>query len=100
MPVQIDYLEGRKICIVFCQLKDEETFKEPTQDPEEAGFRLKCLHGLGNIIDGKYLKVEGAQGSFQVPPSAYKNIYPNDGTDLLEDSEYFVMVKIDSKMEF
>jgi hypothetical protein len=99
MPVDINYLEGRKICVVFCQLKEEETFK--TEDvPEEAGFRLKCLHGLGNILEGKYLKVEGDQGSFQVPPSAYKNIFPNDGTDILKDSEYFVMVKIDSKMDF
>ncbi|MCM8538369.1 MAG: hypothetical protein NE334_20670 [Lentisphaeraceae bacterium] len=100
MPVQLDYLEGRKICVVFCQLKDEETFKKSEKEPEEAGFRLKCLHGLGNIIDGKYLKVEGDQGSFQIPPSAYKNIYPNDGTDILKDSEYFVMVKLDSKLEF
>ena len=100
MALDLNYLEGRKVCVVFCQLKEEETFKTNSENPEEAGFRLKCLHGLGNIIDGKYLKVEGPSGSFQVPPSAYKNIFPNDGTDLLEDSEYFVMVKIDSKMEF
>ena len=99
MPADLSYLEGRKVCIVFCQLKEEETFQK-TEIPDEAGFRLKCLHGLGNIVDGKYLKVEGPQGSFQVPPSAYKNIHPNDGTDMLKDAEYFVMVKLDSKMEF
>lgn len=99
MSVELGYLEGRKICIVFCQLKDEETFQKE-DIPEEAGFKLKCLHGLGNIVDGKYLKVEGPKGNFTIPPSAYKNIFPNDGTDILEDAEYFVMVKIDNKMDF
>ena len=27
MPVEINYLEGRKICVVFCQLKEEETIE-------------------------------------------------------------------------
>jgi hypothetical protein len=98
MGVNIDYLEGKKICVVFCQLQNEHAFKEG-QEPKEGDFKLKCLHGLGNILEGKYLRVEGAETGFSVPPSAYKNIYPNDGTDLLKDSDYFVMVKLDHKME-
>ena len=98
MPQDLSYLEGTKMCVVFCQLKEEVEDKAP--EGEDGSFRIKCLHGLGNIVDGKYLKVEGDNGSFQVPPSAYNRIYPNDGTDLLEDCEYFVMVKIDSKLEF
>ena len=97
MPQDLSYLEGTKMCVVFCQLKDEE--EESTKEQDEGSFRIKCLHGLGNIVDGKYLKVEGDNGNFQVPPSAYNRIFPNDGTDLLEDCEYFVMVKIDSKLE-
>jgi hypothetical protein len=99
MPAVIDYLEGKKVCVVFCQLHNEESFKDGA-NPEEGNFKLKCLHGLGNIIDdGKYLRVEGPKGSFSVPPSAYNNIHPNDGTDLLEDCDYFVMVKLDHKLE-
>ena len=68
MPVELYYLEGRKMCVVFCQLKDEETFKSNQENPEEAGFKLKCLHGRANILQGKYLKVEGPQ--WQFPGSA------------------------------
>jgi hypothetical protein len=99
MPVNIDYLEGKKVCVVFCQLQNEEAFNKG-ENPDEGSFKLKCLHGLGNIMDsGKYLRVEGSDGSFSVPPSAYSNIHPNDGTDILKDCEYFVMVKLDHKME-
>ena len=98
MAINLGYLEGKKICVVFCQLQNEEEYKNG-QDPGEGNFKLKCLHGLGNIIDGKYLRVEGPQGGFSVPPSAYGNIHPNDGTDLLKDSDYFVMVKLDHKLE-
>ena len=98
MAQDISYLQGAKVCVVFCQLKEEP--EDKSVEPKEGDFRIKCLHGNGSIIDGKYLKVEGPDGAFSVPPSAYRNIHPNDGTDLLKDCDYFVMVKIDSKMEF
>ena len=99
MSMDLSYLEGKKICVVFCQLTNEQAFKDG-EEPKEGSFKLKCLHGLGNIIEGgKYLRVEGPDGGFSVPPSAYRNIHPSDGTDLLKDAEYFVMVKLDHKME-
>ncbi|NQZ56898.1 MAG: hypothetical protein HRT88_05430 [Lentisphaeraceae bacterium] len=99
MAQDINYLQGAKVCVVFCQLKEEP--KDKSIEPEEGDFRIKCLHGNGLIYeDGQYLRVEGPDGAFNVPPSAYKNIHPNDGTDLLKDCQYFVMVKIDSKMDF
>jgi hypothetical protein len=99
MAVNIDYLEGRRVCVVFCQLQNEDKFKNGPA-PEAGDFKIKYFHGVGGIVDGKYLGVTGPAGSFQVPPSAYNNIFANDGTPELKDCEYFVMVKIDSKMEF
>ena len=97
--IDVTKYEGTKMCVVFCQLQDETTHQDPNQNPEEGNFKIKCLHGNGKVLEGKYLEVTGPNGSFKVPPSAYERIYPNDGTDLLKDSQYFVMVKLDHKLE-
>ena len=81
MSIDLSYLEGRKICVVFCQLKDEETFKTNQENPEEMA-RL-CFEG--GTHDGKYLKVRDRT---LVPPSAYEIYSQMSGTDLLEDAEY------------
>ena len=98
--MDLKYLEGKKMCVVFCQLQDEDQFQDENDMPDEGTFKIKCLHGRGNVFDnGKALRVEGDNGGFTVPASCYGRIYPSDGTDLLKDAEYFVMVKLDKNME-
>ncbi|MCM8541215.1 MAG: hypothetical protein NE328_13145 [Lentisphaeraceae bacterium] len=96
--MNLAYLEGKKICVVFCQLKEGIIVDE--HDPKmEENFSFQCLHGRGNVIDGKQLRVENPELGFTIPTSCNNRIFPNDGTDIIGDAEYFVMVKIDEKLK-
>ena len=96
--MDLSYLEGKKICVVFCQLKKGIIVDE--SDPQmEQNFNFQCLHGRANIIKGKQLKIENPEMNFVVPTSCYDRIFPNDGTDILKDAEYFVMVKVDGNID-
>ncbi|MEN9361644.1 MAG: hypothetical protein RL095_3179 [Verrucomicrobiota bacterium] len=93
MPRDLKYLEGRTICVVFCKLQNEDQYGR-SQDEENARFDFKTLFGRASIVDPGYLEVIGEGMTFRVPPSAYKHIYPNDGTDIIGKAEYFVMIKV------
>ncbi len=94
--MDLNYLEGKTICVVFCQLKPGIIVDESDPDMVQ-NFNFQYLHGRANIINGKQLKVENPNLSFIVPSSCYTRIFPNDGTDILGTAEYFVMVKVDEK---
>ena len=86
----LDYLEARKICVVFVQVVD--TIK--------GRVRLQCFRGRANVERGR-LNVIDANGTvFPVPSSALGNILPSDGTKLLRDADYFVLVKTDENIDF
>ena len=94
MAVDLKYLEGRKLCVVFCKLEEEDKHGKCT-NMEEPKFQIKTMHGRANVINNKYVEcISSEGGAFKIPPSAYDKIFPNDGTDLLKDCEYFVMVKV------
>jgi hypothetical protein len=93
MPRDLKYLEGRTICVVFCKLQNEDAFGR-TRDEENAQFDFKTLFGRASIVDPGYLEVIGQGMTFRVPPSAYKHIFPNDGTDIIGKAEFFVMIKV------
>ena len=94
MPPNIEYLEGKKFCVVFCKLEEEDKFGRCTNE-EDPKFKIKTMHGRASIINNKYVDCMGVGDSkFRVPPSAYDKIFPNDGTDILQDCEFFVMVKV------
>lgn len=90
MPHSIEYLEGRKFCVVFVKVIDEAAGK----------VKLQCLHGRANIENGKLSCVTPDGASFTVPNTALPNILPNDGTEMLKDAEYFVFVKTDPEVDF
>ncbi|MCH2174656.1 MAG: hypothetical protein MK193_02890 [Lentisphaeria bacterium] len=77
----LQYLHGKKFCLVFMQGDDEKNIK------------LRTLHGRA-MIDTKGLTVQHGGGAFAVPSSCYGNILESDGTDLLEDAEYYVICKV------
>lgn len=84
MSVELEYLEGKKFCVVFVRMLEANSEK----------VQLRCMHGRASI-ENRILKVHcGGDQPFQVPNSALGNILPSDGTDLLKDCEYYVMVKV------
>jgi hypothetical protein len=79
------YLEGKKFCVVFIKTENDEP---------DGAVKMRVMHGRANIDHRGALKVEGSNGSFMVPASAYNRVLPADGTPVLEDAEYFVMVRV------
>ncbi|MCF7855208.1 MAG: hypothetical protein K9N51_10465 [Candidatus Pacebacteria bacterium] len=86
----LNHLEGKKFCVVFVKVIDESAGK----------VELQALHGRASI-EAEKLRCYTPEGvCFAVPNSALPNILPNDGTELLKDAEYFVLVKLDPNIEF
>ena len=90
MAHDLDYLEGKKFCVVFVRVVDEKSGR----------VQLQCFRGRANVERGR-LKVINEKGIvFPVPSSAFGNVLPNDGTKMLLDAEYFVLVKTDENIDF
>ncbi len=86
----LQYLEGRRLCVVFV--------KEVPEDPHRA--QVQCLQGRAKL-DNEGLRLVDPNGvQFPVPNSALNNVLPSDGTDILKDAEYFVMVKLHKDIDF
>ena len=83
MPPDFTYLQSKKFAVVFVN-----------SDGGEENVKLRVLHGRANITDKGYLACEHREGQFVVPASCYPNILPSDGTDLLEDAEYYVICRV------
>lgn len=88
--MNLEYYEGRKFCIVFVKVLDEASGK----------MQLQTLHGRADVERGKLSVASPEGGKFTVPHTALPNILPNDGTDLLQDCEYYVLVKTSPGIEF
>lgn len=85
------HLEGRRFCLVFA--------KAGEQDPEKV--QLRCHYGRLNIQDGDKLYLQEDSGAaIGIPSSACNKILPSDGTHLLKDAEYFVIVTLGAGVEF
>ncbi len=73
--------------------------KEVDGAPERA--RIQCLHGRASLDPQGRLELMAEGGfKFSVPNSALPNILPSDGTAMLRDAEYFVMVKLHPDIDF
>ncbi|MGL4854320.1 MAG: hypothetical protein ACRC37_03590 [Lentisphaeria bacterium] len=90
--MDLAFLNGKKFCVVFAKYIDELTEK----------VQLRCHHGRANVADKNqlFLIEDLSQARIGVPSSAYNKILPSDGSELLKDSEYFVIVKVDKNIEF
>jgi hypothetical protein len=84
------YLEGRKFCVVFVKVLDAVA----------GNVKLHCLHGRANVEGGRVTCVREDGVQFTVPGSAIGNILPADGTVILKDAEYFVLVRADTGLDF
>jgi len=89
MTVPLNELEGKRFCVVFVKVLDEEKNR----------VQLQCLRGRASIERGRVNVVHPNGSVFTVPGSAMPNILPSDGTPLLKDAEYFVLVKTDPNIE-
>ncbi len=90
MAHRMDHFEGKKMCVVFVHVLDAGNGK----------VQLQCFRGRANVERGR-LNVVDANGTvFPVPSSASGNVLPNDGTKILQDADFFVLVKADNDIEF
>ena len=90
MAERLDYLEARKFCVVFVKLVDVARNR----------VRMQCFRGRANVNRGQLTVIDKNGIVFPVPSSAIGNILRNDGTALLRDAEYFVLVRTDDKIDF
>ena len=87
MPLDLSYLEGKKLCVCFLQ--------DPGGDGADAiTVQLRALHGRASIGTRGELTLEHKGGSFLIPSSSYNAILPSDGSQILKDAEYFVICKV------
>ncbi len=86
---RLDYLEGRKFCVVFVKVIDAE----------QERVRLQCLRGRASVDRGRLKVVDRHGAVFEVPSSSLPMVMPSDGTVVLKDAEYFVMVRLDENIQ-
>lgn len=89
MASRFDYLEGCKFCVVFVKVLD----------PVKERVRLQCFRGRASVERGRVTVVDRNGGMFTLPSTAMTNILPNDGSRILQDAEYFCLVKTDQDIE-
>ena len=89
MASRVDYLEGKRFCVVFVKVLDRAAQR----------VRLQCFRGRASVERGHLNVIDGNGTVFPVPSSAFGNILPNDGTELLEDAEYFALVRTDDEID-
>ena len=90
MAADLKYLDGKKICVVFV--------KEIPESPNKA--KIQCMHGRADTSENKLTVITGNGAKFTVPNTALPTILPSDGTEILKDAEYFVMVKLHQDIDF
>ena len=88
MLIPLEKLEGRKFCVVFVKVVDREQEK----------VQLQCLRGRANVERGRLSVVDAQGASFTVPGTAMQTILPSDGTPLLQDAEYYCLVRVDDSI--
>ena len=59
----------------------------------------QCLRGRASVNQGKVSVFDKNGSGFTLPSTAVKNILPSDGTALLEDAEYFCLVRVDDNID-
>lgn len=84
--MDLKHIEGRRFCVVFA------TVDSTTANGGQV--KLRPLHGRASVSSRGEVSLVGDAGSFMLPASSYVNIQPSDGTDILGDSEYFVILKV------
>ena len=89
MLVPLEKIEGRKFCVVFVKVIDHENER----------VQLQCLRGRANVERGRLNVVTAEGASFTVPGTAMQTILPSDGTEILQDAEYYCLVRVDDNIQ-
>jgi hypothetical protein len=89
MVTPLKRLEGRKFCVVFVKVIDAAAER----------VQLQCLRGRASVDRGKVSVADQHGAMFTLPGTAVANIQPSDGTKLLQDAEYFCLVRVDDSIE-
>lgn len=86
----LQYLQGRKFCVVFVKILDAARER----------FQVQCFRGRADVAGGRLNVVAASGALFTVPGSALGNILPSDGSKVLGDAEFFVMVQAEKDVQF
>jgi hypothetical protein len=89
MVTPLERLEGCKFCVVFVKVMDAVSER----------VQLQCLRGRASVEKGRVSVVDSQGAMFTLPAISVKNIQPSDGTKLLQDAEYFCLVRVDKNIE-
>jgi hypothetical protein len=81
---QLNHLDGTRFCLVCMNVLNEATQE----------VKLTPIHGLAKVMPDCLVVVEPSGNRHAIPESALPSILPSDGTAILEDAEYYVIVKI------
>ena len=78
------YLDGTRFCIVYMTVLDAATQK----------VELTTVHGCARVLADRIMVEDQSGKAVAVPHSALDSIHMSDGTDVLKDAEFYVIVKV------
>ncbi|OVE75379.1 hypothetical protein BVX97_04720 [bacterium E08(2017)] len=81
---KLEGIGGKRFCLVYMELIDME--KEQV--------KLTPVYGTARLHSDKLLLVEKDGNELVVPESALASVYASDGSEILKDAEYYVVVKV------
>ncbi len=84
MTQELGHIHGTRFCLVRMTVADEAGKK----------VELVPIHGVAQVLPDRVIVLEESGSQHVVPDSALPSIFPSDGTELLKDAEYFVIVKV------
>ena len=85
----MEYLEGRRFCVVFVKILDVVTGR----------VQCRCLRGRASWERGHLEVISEKGGRFSVPATALPSVAPSDGTPILRDAEFFCLVKVSDNID-
>lgn len=82
----VAYLDGVRFCLVMMTVLDTVM----------QNVKLTPVHGIAKVLSDRLVVVEDDGREHVVPDSAFGAIHKSDGTDILKDAMYYVIVKVGS----
>ncbi len=84
-PLQaLGYLDGVRFCMVCMDVLNAAT----------ETVKLTPIHGVAKIMPDRLVVEELGGNQMVIPDSALASVLPSDGTAMLGDAEYYVIVKM------
>ena len=80
----LKHLDGSRFCMVCMTVLDLDAER----------VQLAPIYGTARVLPDRLLVEEDSGRAHAVPDSALAQILPSDGTEMLKDAAYYVIVKI------